>query len=331
MRSFAVLLVVAAAAVAQSTHPLVEAARDRTNKLPAVEFVFGMKSERVASEPAESAGNRLVFGGNSARVEMRHPLTGFVGTQPIPFHWIAATNGERVKEISISSDPRDPLNREGKISSPTEGVCRDLLYTPFTLAARGLDPVHSPVPADRLAFTGTRTDIDGVSCNEYRGTASGLPVIVWCDPAAGHTLRRFRQTDARGAVLMTIDVKASADNPAGVWLPMAYTVEEFDDRGEKWRSRVVTVERVLVGQEYPASEFDPPWPPGLLVEDQTTRDTYIAEDDGTLRHTHGLGGPRSWWLTRNWWAGVLMTVAVLSGGWLVLRKRRSARPGFTGW
>jgi hypothetical protein len=170
--------------------------------------------------------------------------------------------------------------------------------------------VHCPLPLDTLTPAGT-AEVNGRACDQFTGTLFGAPATAWFDPAAGYSLRRV----SHGGTVT--DVESSNDNPAGVWLPTKYIVTTAAGAVE----RECVVERVAVGKSYPAAEFDPPWPAGLMVHDMVAGRAYVSDADGVLQ-------PADHWaawdaVARLWWVAVLL-VALPAGviAWRAWRKRK---------
>ncbi len=354
MRSVAYLaLFVSSAALAQAPSPAVIAARQRQEALPSVEFVFRQKSVQdvrhvealftekgdspTAPPPqhpilSESSGNRLVFSGDKVRVESQHPIYSTISHKAEEEHTVRTFDGERTR--LYHQPPDKPKRGYGVISDAREfsTVSQPL---PFTFAARGLDGMLCEHPVNDLIPSGTAT-VRGRVCEQFRVKRGMSPaeVLVWLDPTAGYTLRRVRRNHLNGTPSMLIDAESSNANPSGVWLPSSFTVRRFDKTGKPQSTREYTVERVVIGQEYPSTEFDFLWPEGMPVEDLKTGENYVATADGRLWQTHWRGGPVSFWVTRQWWVFALAFL-----GWVVyrrLKKRRArkaaaavTRPGVT--
>lgn len=306
MRSLTVALFVASAATAQPPDVVATAARQRQDALPSVGFDLRLKSEK------EVGTLRLSFDGAKARYERRTTKTG------MNTHWTAATNGERVK-ISLLWESGNTNGRDGTINPLREGVCRSFDLLPLTLAARPLDPSHCSLELDKFTPAGT-ADVDGWTCEEYRGTPNGESVTVWLDPAAGHVLRRLRLTDALGKTVREINVELSKDNTARVWMPTAYTDMKTTSAGRN-ETHEFTVERVEVGKQYPDTEFDPPWPAGVRVHDLINGGEFVSDATGEL---HPADCRSVWnWVACLWWVPVTL-VGLTAGliGWRMWRRRR---------
>ncbi len=346
----AVILVTSVSA-AQAPSPAVIAARQRQDSLRSVEFIFRLKSVRdvrhveafttekgdapAAPPPqlpilSESAGNRLVFSGDKVRAESQHPIYSSISQKAEEDHTVRTFDGERTR--AYHQPPSNPKRGYGLLSDAREFsmVSQPL---PFTFAARGLDEMLCEHPVTGLIPSGTAS-VRGRVCEQFRVKREMSPaeVLVWLDPAAGYSLRRFRKSHLNGTASLLIDAESSNANPAGVWLPATFTVRRFDKTGKTLSTHEYTVDRVEIGREYPNNVFDMPWPDGLPVEDQKTGETYVAAADGSLWQTHWRGGPVSLWVTRQWWVFALALV-----GWGVCRrvkKRRmrratATRPGAT--
>jgi hypothetical protein len=296
MRAAVLALLVAAVASADEP-PAVTAARQRQDALTSVGFDVRLKSDR------ETATLRLRFDGSKARYERQ--------TSSVPRKtWVAASDGERVRVQLLWTDPATGTSA-GTINLPNEGVCRGDDLIPLTLAARGLDPAHCPCPIDSLTPTGTE-EVRGRVCDVFTGTVAGLPGTFWFDPQSGYALRQVN----RGGTVT--EVESSNDNPAGAWLPTKWTVTKAD--GTVVRECVV--ERSEVGKQYPAAEFDPPWPAGLRVHDQVAWREYVSDADGVLQSADPV---QDVWdrVLRLWWVPVLAVVLPVGLiAWRVWRKRK---------
>lgn len=299
MRTVLLALLIAGVATADEP-PAVAAAGKRQDALPSVEF-------NVRVKRAEPTTVRLVVDGPKARFE-RHV------TNPPKRSWVATNDGTRAKVCLQIFDPVTG-GANGDILPASSGICQKTEYLPLTLAARGLERLHCPVTADTLTPAGT-AEVRGRVCDAYTGTLDGVAGTFWFDPAAGHTLRRMKLG------VTAIDVESSNANPAGVWLPASYTLTRTP-AGRPPEVEEFTVERVEIGKDYPAAEFDPPWPAGVLVHDAVSNGTFVSDADGELQR---VDDRRMWeWVIRLWWVPVAF-VALTAGlvGWRMWRRRKAA-------
>ncbi len=294
MRSLVVGLLFAAGAVAQPS-AVETAARARQAALRTVEF-------QVRYTSAKEAGtDRLVFDGSNARFE-KHTTSAPVRD------YLVTDDGHRTKVILQWYQAG---GNSGNIGPPHDSIGRSEELLPLSFATRPLDPLHCAILADTLTPAGT-ADVNGRTCDEYTGALNTVPVTLWFDPAAGHSLRRLRHGTA------VTDVESSDDNPAGVWLPTRWTTTRTTPAG-KAEVREFVVERAEVGKAYPTAEFDPPWPAGVAVYDLVDGGEYVSDANGELHRTDG------WQVYDHfkqlWW--VPAAAVVVSGGLVAWRMWRT--------
>lgn len=315
MRVALLLPLLAAQAVAQT--PVETAARQRQDALQSVDCLFRLKTTRAtpAKRTEESEYNRLAFSGEKAVLELH---TDDLKTGALR-RWMAATDGERVTAtLAVYVDNTLDLSQSGGEISPAKfGVCRDLKWLPLTLAARGLDPVHCPIPADGFTPTGT-AEVRGRACDEYTATLNEVgQVTAWFDPAAGHTLRRLRTPRT------VIEVESSNTHSAGVWLPKSWTVEQFDPAGKRTKLEEFNVFWVGVGKKFGKGEFVMPWSPGMRVADNISGGEFTVEGDGSLRREVDPW-ETVWRVLRGWWVWAL-ALGVLTAGVATFRTWRTRK------
>jgi hypothetical protein len=227
-----------------------------------------VRSELTASMPHVPAGGRrdvMAYDGESQR-QYWCPLVGKVS----------------------------PHTGYGHLDSPRTRSFLPGEMTPLAFAFRGLDEgvcslALTPKKWNRV---GTRTNLFGDVMDEYefRGGPTKDRLRVWTDPTRGHVVVCYG-TGTGKPDSHQVDISYQFRADVGLWLPSGWTLTSLDRNGELHTAMTVTVTSIRLNQPIPSDEFKLTFPTGLLVRNEATGATSVAEPGGSLR-PFALGGDK---------------------------------------
>jgi hypothetical protein len=336
---------------ASAAEPWVEAARKREEAFRSVEIEFrlvefvakgslpippfpGVKTEGPippVDRTVEST-SRIVMDGAKVRYEDSRPHWDFGAKDYLAKITVGVGNGELSKAYcpgGIGQDSR----RTGVIMRTTEakGINSSILLG-LTYNLRGLQPTICPYLVSELKPSGLTQLIGGHLCNEYTIAVSPTNVLsVWMDPKCEYVIRRIRWLLA-GRVFYQIDVTFMSD-PAAGWRPASWTWSLYNTNGQVDSSCNGIVTSFKMNPSISPDTFELTFPEGTLIHDNRDGKRYIVQPNGDWQQVNGLGEPTdstispigSSWIRRNRWllAGSMVSVVLLIGAWVVVRRRSS--------
>ncbi len=344
---------------ADAAEPWVEAARKREEAFRSVEIEFrlvefvakgslpvsplpGVK----AAGPIPSADrtfestSRIVMDGIKVRYEDNRPHWDFGAKDYLAKMTVGVWNGELSKAYcpdGIGQGDR----RTGVIMRTAEakGINSSVLLG-LTFNLRGLQPTICPYLVSELKPTGLTQPIGGHLCNEYAITISPTNVLsVWMDPKCDYVVRRIRRL-LSGRIFYQTDVTFVSD-PAAGWRPASWTWTLYDTTGRVDSSCDGTVTSFKANPSIQPDTFELTFPEGTFIHDNRDGRRYIVQPNGDWQQVSSIGEPidsaispiGSSWARRNRWllVGLMVSVVLLIGAWVVLRRRssHSITPGAT--
>jgi len=156
-----------------------------------------------------------------------------------------------------------------------------VLYWPIMLAYRPFDTTMSYLDPGSLKMTAEQGMVDGRPCLILRQRTGDFVRTVWVD--AGREFVPVRCLSERGGVTsFQIDVSHSKDAKYG-WVPTSWSIALLEKHGaisESWDAKVVKYE---LNETIPESTFQLNYPPGTMVSNSMTKESYLVLEDGGKR------------------------------------------------